>query len=968
MSQIFVPRATAASSPRASSRAHAEPGFTLPDESPELTLPDAWTAPPRGPFPLVASVVPVVGAVALWLVTGSILALWLAALGPLIAIATMADAARGARSGRRRAVAVAERARAEAEAAVAGRHSDERESLRLRHPDVAGFAERPHDAWRAVPGRAGAVTLGSGAVASRLRVVGGEDDAPTAALRRRAAVLDDAPVVVPATTGVAVEGGPLVAAAVVRALALQLCHAMPPGELQLVGPARGETAWTAELPHRRVTRGTRLAVLAPDDTAPPDADIVLARVDAGAAPPACGAILRVDAPERALLDLAGAEQRLSVECIGEAQAHALANDLAERAERVLGIVQVQREVVFAELLAQAPPARRGSLPAVVGAAGGEPVVIDLVSDGPHAVVAGVTGSGKSELLITWILALSATHSTADVNFLLADFKGGTAFDGLVGLPHVTGVITDLDGAGARRAIESLRAEVRWREAELARAGARDVLDERVALPRLVIVVDEFAALLGEHPELHAVFSDVAARGRALGMHLILGTQRVSGVVRDALLTNCPLRVSLRVTDAADSRAVVGTDEAALLPGGAEGAGAALVRRAQDAAPRRARIALSTTVDVERISAAAQGPSPRRPWLPDLPRSVDLAGLLDGDGIVLGLADDPERQQQGPFVVEGRGLAVLGGPGAGKTTALETLASQSVEVLRVPTDGERAWDAVQRLVDDPPPPGAMIVIDDLDTLTSRVAGDHGHAIAERVERVVRDAGASGAFVAVAAQRLTGLAARVAEILPQRFVLSAPSRAEYVALGGEPTHHSVDAPPGRGRIAGRAVQVACPEVSGRGGGASVGARAGLEREAREHAAPRTAPVHVPLGGVCGLVARRALGRETAGAWQAAGVRIVTVDEAAADAGILSPSDTPVAIVGDPDEWQRQWRLLALVRDDHDLVIDASCGAEFRLLAGDRVLPPYCAPGRRRAWLIRRGGAPSRIAVPAAPDAAP
>ena len=135
-----------------------------------------------------------------------------------------------------------------------------------------------------------------------------------------------------------------------------------------------------------------------------------------------------------------------------------------------------------------------------------------------------------------------------MSFLLADFKGGTAFDALAGVPHVTGVITDLDGAGARRAIESLRAEVRWREAAIAGAGARDILDPRVDLPRLVVVVDEFAALLGDHPELHAVFTDVAARGRALGMHLVLGTQRAAGVIRDSLLANCPLRISLRVTD------------------------------------------------------------------------------------------------------------------------------------------------------------------------------------------------------------------------------------------------------------------------------------------------------------------------------------------------------------------------------------------------------------------------------------
>ncbi len=95
----------------------------------------------------------------------------------------------------------------------------------------------------------------------------------------------------------------------------------------------------------------------------------------------------------------------------------------------------------------------------------------------------------------------------------------------------------------------------------------------------------------------------------------------------------------------------------------------------------------------------------------------------------------------------------------------------------------------------------------------------------------------------------------------------------------------------------------------------------------------------------------------------MRVVSVDDAAlvAEVGALAPGE-PVVVVGDPDEWQRQWRLLGLMRDEHALVIDAGCAAEFRLLAADRQIPPYCEPGRRRAWLIRAGGAPERIALPA------
>lgn len=163
-------------------------------------------------------------------------------------------------------------------------------------------------------------------------------------------------------------------------------------------------------------------------------------------------------------------------------------------------------------------------------------------------------------------------------------------------------MTDLDDEGARRGVQSLTAELRRREAVLADLGAKNIAEADGRLARLVIVVDEFAALLQDHPDLGAVFTDVAARGRALGMHLILGTQRAAGVIRDGLAANCPLRVSLRVTEAADSRLVIGSDDAAELPGGAASRGLAFVRRPQDAAATAVRVALAGASDLRGISA------------------------------------------------------------------------------------------------------------------------------------------------------------------------------------------------------------------------------------------------------------------------------------------------------------------------------------------------------------------------------
>ncbi|MET0781952.1 MAG: FtsK/SpoIIIE domain-containing protein [Microbacterium sp.] len=925
-------------------------GSAPPSHAEPLELPPPWRPGSRPAVPLLASVVPVLGAVALWLVTGSVLALWLAALGPLIAGATMLDGARGARRDRRRAEAAARVARDRIAREITERHADERARRWSRHPDVAAFAARDGEIWRPIAGRGELLVVGCGVDASDVRVSGGGDDPESAALRGRAARLEDAPVLVPPSLGIAVVGGAVVAGAVMRALVLQLCMSVPPGELRITGALRGENAWAERLPHRRASVGATVTLSAPGEAVGADADIVIVRVDpSGARPPACGVVMTVSSPGRALVDVGGEVREIAVEAVGSAQAGALADQLAERAARLLGLDDASEPVELGRLLADAPHAIPGGLPAVIGVESGEPFVLDLVSDGPHAVVAGVTGSGKSELLVTWILALCANHSTREVSFLLADFKGGTAFDALADVPHITGVITDLDGAGARRAIESLRAEVRWREAELARAGARDILDARVDLPRLVIVVDEFAALLGEHPELHAVFTDVAARGRALGMHLVLGTQRPSGVVRESLLANCPLRISLRVTDPTDSRAIIGTDDAAALPGGPGARGLALVRAAGDVSPRRVRIALSSRADAGAITAATDGPRPRRPWLPELPGRIDLEDLRSvaggtGDALLLGLADEPDLQRQVPVgvLMRQRGLLVIGSGGSGKSTALRTIAAQAPhEVVWVPATGEGAWDAVADLSDRTPAPGSMVVIDDLDALGAALPPDYARELMERLDRLARGAGEAEILVVASAQRLGGGAARLAELLPRRLVLAASSRAEHIAAGGDPAHYAPGCPPGRGRLDGRAVQVAVAAP-------------------RETPRPAAALPWRPQRSLTGFVMRRTpITRAAIAEWERSGARILSLDDFASDAEW--PTSCPVVVAGDAEEWQRHWRTLSSMRSDHDLLVDASCGPEFRVLTGERGLPPYCDSGRGRAWLMRAGGAPERVTLP-------
>ena len=607
-------------------------------------------APParRAPLPVVAAVVPIGAAVVMWLVTGSMIMLLFAALGPILAAATVVDGGLARRRERRRVGSEAAEAAARAADALRERHERERAARWAVQPDAGRLLQRPADVWRPADERGDALVLGAGDGVSAARVVGGGDDEDAAALRAMAGTLPAVPVAVPMRVGVCVVGARHLAMAVARALMLQLCLVHPPDRLRIAAGPAGED-WVPALPHRRAAPDApRVAFTGPGESVPDDADAVIAVAAVGAPVPLrCAVVLTVTGADTARLEHGAHRRTLVVEAMSRRQARAAADAIVARAPAVTA--EGPPPVRFAQLPHAASAGTRDALVACIGSEHDGVAHLDLVADGPHAVVAGVTGSGKSELLITWVLALCASRPPSEVCFLLADFKGGTAFDALAGLPHVTGVLTDLDAAGARRAMQSLRAELRRREAELVGAGARDIRDDGVRLPRLVIVVDEFAAVLTEHPELHAVFADVAARGRALGMHLILGTQRLTGVVRDALLANCPLRIGLRVTDPADSRAIVGTDAAALLPGEAAARGLAYVRRAADATPRLTRIALSSPDDVAGIAARSDAAAaPSAPWLPALPGRIPLERLApsaDGRRIALGVADEPDRQRQ-----------------------------------------------------------------------------------------------------------------------------------------------------------------------------------------------------------------------------------------------------------------------------------------------------------------------------------
>ncbi|WP_180968922.1 FtsK/SpoIIIE domain-containing protein [Microbacterium aurantiacum] len=910
-------------------------------DSPPIALPAAIPPARRPPIPLLAAVVPIAGGVVLWLITGSLFALCFAALGPLMLVASLLDGARSRRRDRRLSDDESAQAWARAETDLRDRQNQERIRLRHRHPDAATCLMQPPLRGVQAPDADTELVLGHGVVASGIRTSGGEGDRAREFLARSSA-LSDAPITVPLGGGVCLRGTAPIVAAAARALVVQLCLRFSPAQLTLAGDL--DSSGLGGFPHVRGARRGALRVgVASSGATRPEADAVLWLLPPEAeVPEGVTTVIDCVEPQRAQLRTTRGVQDLAVECLSLAQTEVVAGDCSDRVEEV----DVLPDAVSLHDLDQ--PHSTSGLPAVIGRGERGDVLLDIVDDGPHAIVTGTTGTGKSELLVSWVTAIAAGHGPDRVSFVLADFKGGTAFEPLRELPQVVAVITDLDESGARRGVSSLTAELRRREAVLAAAGARDISE--VTMPRLVIVVDEFAALLQEHSDLGSVFTDVAARGRALGMHLILGTQRASGVIREALAANCPLRLSLRVGDPADSRLVLGTDAAAELPGGPGSRGLAFSRRPQDVDPVALRVALTGAADLRAVgmrwSAAATAQSP---WLPPLPRLLPLAELTsDGaarqGALVLGRADDPDRQAQPLELLRpgvDRGLAILGGSGAGKSAAIRALAAQHPEALWIPGDPERAWDLVTELAERDPAPGSLVLCDDIDRLLARLPLDHAQQMAQRWEQILR--AGSGATVVLTAARAGGLVARLIDALPSRALLQMSSRVEHLAAGGEAAGYDRDRAPGRACIGDREVQFAwIDEQEG----------VAESRPSRRSGSDAWQPESVITGVVSSGADAVATALRDAYPW-------CDVVPAASD---VQRASRPLIVVGDADAWQRCWTVWQRVRAEGEVLVRAECPTELRQLAGVRELPPYALTHAGRAWSLRDARMPRRVIVPA------
>lgn len=434
--------------------------------------------------------------------------------------------------------------------------------------------------------------------------------------------------------------------------------------------------------------------------------------------------------------------------------------------------------------------RDNTLRAFVGRSAMDPLHLDLRTQGPHALVGGTTGAGKSEFLQTWVLGMAASHSPQRVTFLFVDYKGGSAFADCITLPHTVGLVTDLSPHLVQRALVSLNAELHHREKVLNRKKAKDLLElerrgDPACPPSLVIVVDEFAALVQEVPEFVDGVVNVAQRGRSLGLHLILATQRPAGVIKDNLRANTNLRVALRMADEDDSKDVVGSTLAGTFDPGIPGRGVVKTgpgrltlfqsgyvggwTSGEDPPPRLqiATLAFGGSQEweqpepagvvpdadlgppdirrvVKNVIAAADAAdleAPRKPWLPELAPVYGLEHLPNerrDQTLVFGVVDLPERQAQDVVSfqpdVDGN-IAVFGTGGSGKSAFLRSLAISAGLTARSGPCFVYALDFGSRglsMLEALPHVGAVIGADDTER-TARLVTQVRQMIDERAVR-------------------------------------------------------------------------------------------------------------------------------------------------------------------------------------------------------------------------------------------
>lgn len=351
--------------------------------------------------------------------------------------------------------------------------------------------------------------------------------------------------------------------------------------------------------------------------------------------------------------------------------------------------------------------------------------------GPHGLVAGTTGSGKSEILQTYILSAAILFHPYEVSFVIIDFKGGGMVNQFKDLPHLIGAITNIDGREIDRSLKSIKAELLKRQTLFADANVNHI-DKyiqlyktgkvKTPLPHLVIIVDEFAELKAEQPEFMKELISAARIGRSLGVHLILATQKPSGQVNEQIWSNSKFKLCLKVQNKEDSNEVLKSPLAAeikepgraylqvgnnelfeLLQSGFSGASEkansskekAYVISQVDISGRKSivyekkkanssnssRTQLEAIVDYVRDTCVENGIERlQNICLPPLPNVVNIMESNKNKGMVsVGIYDDPDSQYQGEAYVNisSENYVIIGSSGTGKTNFLQVIIRQIV---------------------------------------------------------------------------------------------------------------------------------------------------------------------------------------------------------------------------------------------------------------------------------------------------
>ncbi|SDB95766.1 type VII secretion protein EssC [Shouchella lonarensis] len=347
--------------------------------------------------------------------------------------------------------------------------------------------------------------------------------------------------------------------------------------------------------------------------------------------------------------------------------------------------------------------------------------------GPHGLLAGTTGSGKSEFLQTYILSLAVNYHPHEVAFLLIDYKGGGMAQPFENMPHLLGVITNIEDSEnfSLRALASIKSELHKRQRLFDQHKVNHIHnymnlynkgEATEPMPHLFIISDEFAELKAEEPDFIKELISAARIGRSLGVHLLLATQKPSGVVDDQIWSNSRFKVALKVQDASDSREVLKNDDAAdiketgrgylqvgnneqydLFQSGWSGAeylrathqgeedvsyvtdlGLVLVSsvNTDEAGEKNVTEIEAVVTEIASVTEAMQITPAKSPWLEPLEERMSRPVVSEGEKkFPLGLVDDPEYQRQFPIYYEwgkSGNVMIYGAGGFGKSMTLMTL--------------------------------------------------------------------------------------------------------------------------------------------------------------------------------------------------------------------------------------------------------------------------------------------------------